>query len=230
MLLEYFKKYIKVTRNVADSTVNHYITAINTINSILEKYSFPIKNVFDSLDLSELEAIKQFLKSNEEFVTKDTVGNRMYSVAFNHFYRFACEDHGFYEKNLDKLDIVIPKIITSSVTSIQRNRILKIHSIENAKYCCENDYEHITFKSNSTGKPYMEGHHLIPMKFQPEFDVSLDVYANIISLCPTCHRLLHYGTTKDRLYVADKLYEQRTGRLKNSGIDVSRSEFESLVV
>ena len=34
---------------------------------------------------------------------------------------------------------------------------------------------------------------LIPMKKQQTFSTSLDVYANVVCLCPVCHRLLHYG-------------------------------------
>lgn len=75
----------------------------------------------------------------------------------------------------------------------------------------------------------MEGHHLIPMKKQSEFDVSLDVYANIICLCPICHRLLHYGITSEKEYLADKLFENRQTRLIHSGIDISRNDFRCLI-
>jgi len=35
----------------------------------------------------------------------------------------------------------------------------------------------------------MEGHHLIPMEYQDRIPhQTLDAQANIISLCPTCHR------------------------------------------
>ena len=35
---------------------------------------------------------------------------------------------------------------------------------------------------------YVEAHHLIPMGFQDDFSKSIDVEANIISLCTYCHK------------------------------------------
>ena len=229
MLVEYFKHYIKITRSVSDSTVKHYITAINTINTLLIKYKFPINDVFSVKTLSELDAVKTFLEQNEEFIKKDTVGNRMYSVAFNHFYRFSCDEHDFYKTDIDKMDIKIPKLKTIETVQYTRNQIITAHAIEAADYQCENHAEHKTFTSAATNKPFMEGHHLIPMKKQSEFVVSLDVYANIVCLCPICHRLLHYGITSEKEYLADKLFENRQTRLIHSGIDISRNEFKQLM-
>ena len=76
----------------------------------------------------------------------------------------------------------------------------------------------------------MEGHHLIPMKHQDNFDCSIDVYANIVCLCPVCHKLLHYGQTKEKTIVAEGLYEKRQARLIQSGIDISKKDFLRLVI
>ncbi len=231
MLLEYFCQYIKLTRGVTDSTVEHYITGIKTINKLLEKYNHPIKNVFDTTSIDELNMIKNFTLSNEEFNIKDTVGNRMYSVAFNHFYRFACEDKQFYQNDIKKMDIAVvkPEIINYSYTSWKRNQIIVAQAIEGAKYYCEHNNEHITFTAESTKKPYMEGHHLIPLKHQSEFNTGIDVYANIVCLCPICHRLIHFGILKEKQYILDQLYFERNERLAQSGIDISRDDFIKLV-
>lgn len=229
MLLDYFKQYIRITRNVSESTVNHYVTGINTINALLRKNGFIISNVFEITTVEELEMVKAFLFNNEEFIKKDTVGNRMYSVAFNHFYGFACEDKQFYKKQLDKMDIVIPKKKISVNETWKRNKIVSAQALEFADYSCECNDKHRTFTAASNGKMYMEGHHLIPMKFQNEFDVSLDIYANIICLCPICHRLMHYGIHSEKEYHADKLFENRKDRLLHSGIDITRNDFKQLV-
>lgn len=71
----------------------------------------------------------------------------------------------------------------------------------------------------------MEGHHLIPLKFQEEFSNSIDVYANIVCLCPVCHRLLHHGLISERTYVAEELFDSRSSRLIASGIDLSKKDF-----
>ena len=41
-------------------------------------------------------------------------------------------------------------------------------------------------------------HHLIPLRMQHDFENSLDVVGNIVSICPNCHRLIHYGRDKDK--------------------------------
>ncbi|MCE0554185.1 restriction endonuclease [Bacillus thuringiensis] len=33
---------------------------------------------------------------------------------------------------------------------------------------------------------------------QHDFENSLDVVGNIVSICPNCHRLIHYGRDKDK--------------------------------
>ncbi|MCC8140121.1 MAG: hypothetical protein LIO67_07485 [Lachnospiraceae bacterium] len=76
----------------------------------------------------------------------------------------------------------------------------------------------------------MEGHHALPMKYQDKFSRSLDVYANIICLCPVCHRLLHYGISSEKEKVVEKIYYDRSERLAVSGIKISKSEFESLTL
>ena len=94
-----------------------------------------------------------------------------------------------------------------------------------AHYMCEMDQNHTTFTSAATGQQYMEGHHAIPIKCQNEFKVSLDVYANIVCLCPICHRLLHYGMDSEKRIVLYKVYNGRADRLAKSGIKLSKEEF-----
>ena len=67
----------------------------------------------------------------------------------------------------------------------------------------------------------MESHHLIPISFQPNFEYSLDVYSNIVCLCPICHRQIHYGLINDRKKLLSVLFEKREERLINSGIVIS---------
>lgn len=232
MLLEYFRQYMKLTCDIAGGSVDRYITGINTINSLLEKYNFEIKNVYDAKVISDLDLVLSFLQNNEEFKTKNTVGHNMYSAAFSHFYRFAKDDPAFFGEKIETLDMVVPKpsIITTSTTTWERNQILISQAIEGAKNLCEHNPKHSTFTSKATGKAYMEGHHLIPMKYQAEFSCGIDVYANIVCLCPICHRLLHFGTDAEKTYVAEEIFDKRRDRLKNSGIDLSKGSFLKFIL
>lgn len=232
MLLEYFKQYIKITRGVTDKSVGHYITGINTINSLLAKYDYPIKNVFEVKSVEDLDGILLFLSNNEEFKKKDSVGHNMYSVAFKHFCSFASEDKEFFSNNIANMDILVakPQKITTTSTAWKRNQILIAQAIDGAHHLCEHNREHLTFTAKSTGKTYMEGHHLIPLKYQSEFTCGIDVYANIVCLCPVCHRLLHFGTDSEKTYAAEKLFDERKERLIHSGIDISKKDFLELVI
>ncbi len=232
MLLEYFKQYIKIIRGVTDKSVDHYITGINTINTLLVKYDCSIKNVFEVKSIEDLDEILMFLTKNEEFQKKISLGHNMYSVAFKHFYNFARDDKTFFAGSIKTMDITVPKpqkIVTTS-TGWKRNQILIAQAIDGAHHLCEHNNDHITFTAKSTGKEYMEGHHLIPLKYQNEFNCGIDVYANIVCLCPICHRLLHFGTDIEKTYAAEKLFDERKERLINSGIDISKREFLELVI
>ena len=167
------------------------------------------------------------------FVDKDERGNRMYSAGLNNYIRFAKgEAFSGMDEVATRMDIEVPLRgkTTLTIEHWRRNGIIKKQSIEMAHYLCEMDAEHMTFKAASTGHPYMEGHHAIPIKKQECFKVSLDVYANIVCLCPICHRLLHYGMEDDKKIVLDKIYKGRADRLANSGIKLSRDEFESVAI
>ncbi|BAL00273.1 hypothetical protein OBV_30740 [Oscillibacter valericigenes Sjm18-20] len=232
MLIEYFKQYMQVTCNITDKSVDHYVTGINSINTLLEKYNFPIIDIFAVSSCSDLDAIKIFLKTNPEFLNKDSIGHHMYSVAFNHFYRFACTDSDFFRRGINRMDITVakPEIITDTAAQWKRNQIVIAHSIEGANYCCEHNVSHSTFIARSSGKAYMEGHHLIPLKYQTKFNCGIDVYANVVCLCPVCHRLMHFGRDSERRYVAEMLFDKRSARLSKSGIDIPKKEFIELVI
>ena len=231
MLQEFFKRYVRL-KGLSERTVGHYITGINSINAILEKYDFPIKNIFETKTVADLEAIKLFLLSNVEFQEKNRIGHNMYSVSFRHFCEFVCGDYEFFNRNIQRMDIVAekPSIVTSTTTAYRRNQIIVEQSLEGAGYCCEHNAEHQTFVTKATNHAYMEGHHLIPMKYQDNFDCSIDVYANIVCLCPICHKLLHYGQTREKSFVAEGLFEKRQERLIQSGIDISKQDFLQLVI
>ena len=76
----------------------------------------------------------------------------------------------------------------------------------------------------------MEGHHILPMNQQEKFENSLDVYANIICLCPICHRLMHYGVDNEKTALLDRIYFDRAERLAVSGLQIDKNDFKRLVM
>ncbi|MBD5509558.1 MAG: hypothetical protein HDR05_16335 [Lachnospiraceae bacterium] len=233
VLMAYYKKYLKEIRKVSDSTVKHYQDALKYISQYLVKKGKLRQTVYEVQDIGELEVIKAYLYSEQEFIELDKRGHQMYSAGFNHYYKFASgEGFSNIRRQIEMMDIEVPipgKNI-GNVENWKRSSIIKMQSIESAGYQCEISPKHTTFTSKSSGHQYMEGHHALPMKYQDKFEKSLDVYANIICLCPICHRLLHYGVASEKENVLDKIYYDRSKRLAVSGIKVSRSEFESLAI
>ena len=95
-----------------------------------------------------------------------------------------------------------------------------------ADYRCENTLCDTHLFLRKDGKTnYTEAHHLIPLQYQRDFDFSLDVEANVVSLCPNCHCLLHYGQDKEELL--RQLYNQRKSRLQKCNLDI---RFEDLLL
>lgn len=85
------------------------------------------------------------------------------------------------------------------------NRILKT-VIEDSNYQCSYNSNHQTFLTKN-GCKFVEGHHLVPLKFQSEFEgFRLDRYENIVSLCPICHSAIHYGDDKTKRIILESLY------------------------
>lgn len=87
-----------------------------------------------------------------------------------------------------------------------------------ANYSCEYDKEHYCFERRN-GTNYTEVHHLIPLFFHEEFEYSLGVPANIVSLCSNCHNGIHYG--KNAAKLIEKLYNERKELLEEAKIGVS---------
>lgn len=108
---------------------------------------------------------------------------------------------------------------------INTNPQLAAEVIARNSYDCFISREHHTF-IKSDGHQYMEAHHLIPVSQQEYFEYALDTAANIVPLCPICHRLLHHGRIDDIRPVLRRLYEEHIEHLAQSGLEIS---FEQLL-
>ncbi|MFA7168217.1 MAG: HNH endonuclease [Sphaerochaetaceae bacterium] len=225
-----FELYLGKVRNLSPSTVEHYQESMRKITKVLHGLGY---HTYDSLyeidSYAELKRIESFLLRDKEFVELDERGNRMYSAGLHRYMEFA-QGKGF-EKLGDALSLIDKPCNvangqhTKSTNVANRDRIIVRQVLASEHFLCESDPNHKTFTSLAYRKPYMEGHHLIPLNVQDEFSNSLDVYANIVSLCPVCHRLLHYGMEEDKKQILVRLFDERRDRLADSGIHVGRKEF-----
>lgn len=110
----------------------------------------------------------------------------------------------------------------SSSETYPRDTNTALNALKIAEYKCEIDSEHPTFIRKKNNLPYTEPHHLIPMAYSDNFDFSLDVEENIVSLCSNCHNQIHYG--KDVEVILQPLYEKRKDLLARAGIYIAYAE------
>ena len=80
----------------------------------------------------------------------------------------------------------------------------------------------------------MEGHHLIPCTYTnakyywDNQGINIDCQANIVCLCPTCHRQIHYGSDNAKRTLIEKLYEESKDKLKSVGLTLTLEELLKL--
>jgi len=55
-----------------------------------------------------------------------------------------------------------------------------------------------------------------------------DVNANIVALCPNCHRRLHHGKKEDKAHEIATLFTQRKDRLQAKQLKISQAELMKL--
>lgn len=122
-------------------------------------------------------------------------------------------------QNAVKSDLAGEKV-SGTVFRYQRSFKQSIKALTEADFICEVDSSHETFLSAASGQPYVEGHHLIPLSFQKDFQYKLDVKENIVALCPNCHRLLHHGTHEDKISILSMLLSERIDLLNNKNIGI----------
>ncbi len=210
------------------SSVRHYFDALNNISRRLVSMRLVQTDIYEITDLDYLESVRDILYADTEFIELNERGNHMYSAGLNNYIRFASgEDYSALSGRMETMDIPLkPEApVTTEQTVWKRSSILRIQTLMSADFKCEIDDHHETFIAEKTGKPYMESHHAIPMRQQPHFNNSLDVYANLVCLCPICHRRIHYGIKSERINMIQRIYHNRAERLANSGISLSLCEF-----
>jgi 5-methylcytosine-specific restriction protein A len=112
--------------------------------------------------------------------------------------------------------------------SVSKNPVLGKIAIINFDYKCVVNIDHRTFESKKTHKDFMEAHHLIPIRYTQQmwdqYDANIDCGENLVSLCPNCHRAVHYGSRRVKDELLRRLYDAKQKQLKSVGIMISFEE------
>ncbi len=118
------------------------------------------------------------------------------------------------------------RTINSTGTRVPKRDISRaVNALRLAGHKCEYDSTDMTFHRKN-GLPYMEPHHLIPLSKYMDFEFSVDVEANIVSLCSHHHNLLHYGSLEEKRPVLRKLYQDRIPYLTEMGLFLTYEQLE----
>lgn len=117
--------------------------------------------------------------------------------------------------------------------SVKKNSRVSKQALVDSNYRCAGDNGHTTFLTNK-GVPYMEGHHLIPCTYSNAHYFwkarrrNIDCIENIICLCPTCHRKIHFGTTEEKKTLIERLYMKQIAKLGEVNLAISLNKLYEL--
>ena len=117
--------------------------------------------------------------------------------------------------------------------NVAKSAIVAKQALVAAKYECAGNRNHVTFKT-AKGNPYMEGHHLIPCTYTnakyywDTQHVNIDCQANIVCLCPTCHRQIHYGNDSVKRELIEKLFNETKEKRKSVNLNLTLVELLKL--
>lgn len=115
---------------------------------------------------------------------------------------------------------VVPASKKRSISNLYaRDPTVAAAAIVAAAHACEADCGNRLFKAASSGRHYVEAHHVIPLHHQHRYpEASLDVPANVVALCPMCHARIHRGAAGEKRPLLETLFAKRQNRLKSVGL------------
>lgn len=211
-----FNKYFK--KDISPQTIKYEVVKFKNVNPANNKPMIASDSNYrilwnEYIETDKFENLKKLYRSfNSEAYLEtslDTTGisNRVLS----------------YAEKLKHIDDQPKRLSTDymipGTNQYKRDTSVVVNALVHAGYLCEGECGNSLFIRKGSDKYYTEGHHLIPLCYQKNFTYSLDVEANVVSLCPSCHRLLHYG--KDISPILSTLYEKRKQRLKKCAIEIT---------
>lgn len=105
----------------------------------------------------------------------------------------------------------LPSTMTVSAREAWRRDAKSVRKcLKNAAYACEAGFVEPSFIARKTKKPYLEVHHLVPLRYQGDFtSFNLNDPANLFALSPHAHRAIHHGQHKVIRTVVETLLGRR---------------------
>lgn len=181
---------------------------------------FEFTRIADKIDLRGYHTLgARITLPSPDVIRVNEIADDAYVGSFRHS-NLSEADDGFEYKGQPQA--IKEAVVRDGIKVYPRDRQTAINALVHAQYKCEIDSGHPTFIRKNSDKTYTEPHHLIPLAFQYQFDVSLDIEENIVSLCSNCHNRIHYGKDADALIQI--LYSERIDYLRKAGINIGLDE------
>ena len=178
------------------------------ISSIVQFYGdiFTIRN----------DRILSFISENRDIF--ETIYNILYNVVNNN------EQGLLTEEEINGTKVIDPTDIQGQARQNQVSEALKLMAKEKSNYHCiledsEDCAEHY-FTSKTENQNYVEVHHFIPREFASEFEHSIEILDNYVTLCPCCHRKIHHAIDRERKHMILEIYNKRKDLLEQDGIHI----------
>lgn len=151
------------------------------------------------LCIEELNAFLTEISNGDEH-------NFIYKFTYDYFFK----NDRLIDSINEELVYVEHQLEREQISSRLRNIVL-----EEANSNCFFNCNHELFLTNQN-RVYLEVHHCIPLSYAKKLGKKGDFKENLIAVCPTCHRRLHYedseSITKQVMY--NEMYQQIIGHVE----------------
>ncbi len=245
------KEYDYINDDIKELIKNYKdLSRILSVLKNLDLFKFDEESI--TINLSYKKGMDEFIENNEKYFLKNNLDYNKFLCESQDFNLSLIErlnnpvidsiieikEDNQYILDINKVEIKPDKSEISSnhllepvyldIQTFKSKRDVKLgkYVIVSNNYKCSYDETHLTFISKSTNNNYVEAHHLIPIQFQEQFwqdlKINIDAVQNIIALCPTCHRALHYGITQEKKRILKVLFDKQKNKLEEININIDK--------
>lgn len=131
---------------------------------------------------------------------------------YNFIYKFTYDY--FFENNV-VLDEVVEEVVYNEhkVEREATSQKLRQEVLKNANGKCFFECTNESFYTNQ-GEIYLEIHHCIPLSYAKKHGLKGDFKENLIAVCPTCHRRLHFeeNESQHKLEMFARMFQNIEGK------------------
>lgn len=178
---------VQALKNCFESKIPLFVIS-KASNSNLRNVHIGLIQTFDELACKTFIKFvgqdKLFPKANETITESQVEYKSNFEIQVNESLRDSSEQR---QKRLAKKSNKV-KVVYRLVQDYYRDPDIVAEALHRAQGVCEKCEKKAPFAKRTNGEPYLEVHHIKPLS-----QGGLDTLENVISLCPNCHRELHFG-------------------------------------